>query len=114
MKRFASHYLYVPEYGLLKQWVVEMTDEGYASAFFSLTEEIESVEWFPGVIVLASEVNSNWEYLYKELTVAFNSTIKEMADMKSISHLKLSVYLLYPFDFISMQPVAGTQRKQLL
>lgn len=113
MKRFASHYLYVPKYGFLKQHVVETTDEGYASAIFLLTEEIESVEWFPGVIVLAPDAGNNLDHFYKELKVTFNQTITTMADMESISHLKLSVYLLYPFDFTSMQPVAGTRRKQL-
>ena len=35
--------------------LVEITDEGVVRGVFSLTEEIESVEWMPGVIVLLSE-----------------------------------------------------------
>lgn len=82
MKRFASHYLYVPDTGFLKQYVIEM-EEGCIVRFFPFTDEIESVEWMPGVIELVSEEE------------------------------KLYAYLLYPFDFTTMQPVAGTLRKQL-
>ncbi|MBC8594486.1 hypothetical protein H8744_14825 [Oscillospiraceae bacterium N12] len=82
MKRFASHYLYIPEKGYLKQFVIEMEEE-FVAKFFPLTEEIESVEWMPGVIELIPDRGS------------------------------FRAYLLYPFDFTSMQPVAETQRKQL-
>ena len=68
MKRFASHYLYAPDTGFLKQQVVE----------------IESVEWLPGVI--------------------------ELTQVKD----KFCAYLLFPFDFTMMQPVAETRRRQLL
>lgn len=83
MKRFASHYLYKPETGFLKQQVVEIEGE-FVVKFFPLTEEIESVEWMPGVIELVSVEGSFY------------------------------AYLLYPFDFTTMQPVAETLRKQLL
>ena len=52
MKRFASHYLFMPDVGFIKQQVVEITDEGVVRDTFPLTEEIDSVEWRPGVIVL--------------------------------------------------------------
>ena len=52
MKRFASHYLLIPGVGFVKQQVVEISDEGVAQNIFPLTEEVESVEWLPGVIVL--------------------------------------------------------------
>lgn len=52
MKRFASHYLLIPDIGFIKQQVVEINDEGIVQNIFPLTEEIESVEWMPGVIVL--------------------------------------------------------------
>ncbi|MBP6065128.1 hypothetical protein [Bacteroides sp.] len=84
MKRFASHYLFVPESGFLKQYVVELEEERVVR-FFPLTEEIESVEWMPGVIVLSKE---------------------KAEDL-------FSAFILYPFDFTTMQPVAETQRKQL-
>lgn len=80
MKRFASHYLYAPDTGFLKQQVVEMEGE-YVVRFFPLTEEIESVEWLPGVI--------------------------ELTQVKD----KFCAYLLFPFDFTMMQPVAETRRQ---
>ncbi len=55
MKRYSSHYLMIPAVGYIKQHVVEITDEGVVRGVFPLTEEIESVEWMPGVIVLLSE-----------------------------------------------------------
>ena len=55
MKRFASHYLLIPAVGFMKQQVVEITGEGIVRDVFPLTEEIESVEWMPGVIALLSE-----------------------------------------------------------
>lgn len=82
MKRFASHYLYLPNKGFMKQYVIEM-ERGYVVNFYPLTEEIESVEWMPGVIELAPQED------------------------------KLYAFILYPFDFKTMQPVAGTQRRQL-
>ena len=50
MKRFASHYLLIPDIGFIKQQVVEINDEGIVQNIFPLTEEIESVEWMPGEI----------------------------------------------------------------
>ncbi|EJX04835.1 hypothetical protein EVA_07056, partial [gut metagenome] len=44
------------------------------------------VEWYPGVIELVPEESGS----------------------------DLVAYLNYPFDFKAMQPVSGTQRKQLL
>ena len=77
MKRFASHYLFLPGYGYLKQYVVEV-DQGYAVRIFPLKEEVEDVEWLPGVIALFPEGPDG----------------------------ELASYLYYPFDFNAMQPVA--------
>ena len=55
MKRFASHYLLIPAVAFMKKQVVEITGEGIVRDVFPLTEEIESVEWMPGVIALLSE-----------------------------------------------------------
>lgn len=40
MKRFASHFLFLPAYGYLKQYAVE-TEEGVVVRLFPLTEEME-------------------------------------------------------------------------
>ena len=52
MKRYASHFLFLPGHGCLKQYVVEMDEGQGASRVFPLTEEVENTEWLPGVIVL--------------------------------------------------------------
>ena len=51
MKRYASHFLFLPEYGYLRRQVVE-TEEGTIVRIFPLTEEVENTEWLPGVILL--------------------------------------------------------------
>lgn len=114
MKRYASHYLYVPGIGFLKQYVVEL-HEGKVVNLFPLTEEIESVEWMPGVIVLSTEqdIDSN----VKELNASgkCSTLLHSISSMVETDILasRLIPYLLYPFDFTVMQPVAGTRRKQL-
>ncbi len=46
---YASHYVYVPGQGFLKQQVVEV-DEGRVAGFFALEGERPSIEWLPGVL----------------------------------------------------------------
>lgn len=126
MKRFASHYLLIPAVGYMKQQVVEITDEGVVRGVFPLTEEIESVEWMPGVIVLLSESQmeeiKHWDD-FKNIPVfqinlpsvsnqssqCFNEYLQE-AEKKGEA---LFPYLFYPFDFTSMQPVDGTRHRLL-
>ena len=129
MKRFASHYLLIPAVGYMKQQVVEITDEGVVRGVFPLTEEIESVEWMPGVIVLLSESQmegiKNTGMILKNIPVfqinlpsasvshqssqCFNEYLQE-AEKKGEA---LFPYLFYPFDFTSMQPVDGTRHRLL-
>lgn len=114
MKRYASHYIYVPGIGFLKQYVVEL-NEGQVVNLFPLTEEIESVEWMPGVIVLstAQDIDRNVKELNasgKCSTLLYSvSSVLETDILAS----RFTPYLLYPFDFTAMQPVGGTQRRQL-
>lgn len=127
MKRFASHYLLIPAVGYMKQQVVEITDEGVVRGVFSLTEEIESVEWMPGVIVLLSESQmeeiKNTGMILKNIPVfqinpsnilnqssrCFEESLKELKEKGEV----LFPILFYPFDFISMQPVDGTRHRLL-
>ena len=103
MKRFAAHYLWSQQTGLQKQYVVEIS-EGFALKTFPLTEEIESVEWHPGLIVLSPE---------REISL---ETLKLMMQLPQISDEPQPLYahLFYPFGFTLMQPVAGTQHRLLL
>ena len=127
MKRFASHYLLIPAVGYMKQQVVEITDEGVVRGVFSLTEEIESVEWMPGVIVLLPadqlEEIKNTGMILKNIPVfqinpsnilnqssrCFEESLKELKEKGEV----LFPVLFYPFDFISMQPVDGTRHRLL-
>ena len=52
MKRYASHFLFLPGHGYLKQYVVEIGEGQCVSRIFPLTEEVENTEWLPGVIAL--------------------------------------------------------------
>ena len=70
MKRFAAHYLLLPDVGFIRQQVVEIADEGYARDIFPLTEEIESVEWMPGLIALLPDNEiKNTEMFSKNISV---------------------------------------------
>ena len=124
MKRFAAHYLLLPDVGFIRQQVVEITDEGYARDIFPLTEEIESVEWMPGLIALLPDNEiKNTEMFEKNIPVfqinlpsvsnqssqCFNEYLQE-AEKKGEA---LFPYLFYPFDFTSMQPVDGTRHRLL-
>ena len=126
MKRFAAHYLLLPDVGFIRQQVVEIADEGYARDIFPLTEEIESVEWMPGLIALLPDNEiKNTEMFEKNIPVfqinlpsasvshqssqCFNEYLQE-AEKKGEA---LFPYLFYPFDFTSMQPVDGTRHRLL-
>ena len=127
MKRFASHYLFMTDVGFIKQQVVEITDEGVVRDTFPLTEEIESVEWMPGVIVLLPadqlEEIKNTGMILKNIPVfQFNFPIvsdqtsqcfKEALAASEKRGEVLFPYLFYPFDFTSMQPVDGTRHRLL-
>ena len=113
--------------GFIKQQVVEITDEGVVRDTFPLTEEIESVEWMPGVIVLLPadqlEEIKNTGMILKNIPVfqinpsnilnqssrCFEESLKELKEKGEV----LFPVLFYPFDFISMQPVDGTRHRLL-
>lgn len=127
MKRFASHYLLMPDVGFMKQQVVEINDEGVAQGIFPLTEEIESVEWMPGVIVLLSArqmekikntgmILKNISVFQSNLPIVSNQSSQYSSELLNASKRggeALLPYLFYPFDFISMQPVDGTRHRLL-
>ena len=117
----------MPDVGFIKQQVVEITDEGVVRDTFPLTEETESVEWMPGVIVLLPadqlEEIKNTGMILKNIPVfqinpsnilnqssrCFEESLKELKEKGEV----LFPVLFYPFDFISMQPVDGTRHRLL-
>jgi hypothetical protein len=127
MKHFASHYLFLPEVGFIRQQVVEVTAEGTVRAIFPLTEEVESVEWMPGVIALLSAAQvedlKNTGMVFKTIPV-FQINHPVVLNQSPLCFKKtfngfcgsgeaLFPVLFYPFDFISMQPVGGTRHRLL-
>lgn len=127
MKRYASHFLFLPEIGFLKQQVIEVVD-GEVVHIFPLTEEIESVEWLPGVIALFSKtVCACWKKTsessekYSDLFQKESTVFQKSSDILELFPHKLSEslfvgsvpYLFYPFNFIEMQPVCETRHRQL-
>ena len=104
MKRFASHYVYTPSFGFLKQHVVEINDEGYVVSLYRLEEEIESIIWTPGVIRLVpSDCLPEQALIFEKPEIRTNSV-----DSKNIDSLKLSAVRLYPFNFVEMKSTADT------
>lgn len=109
MKRYASHFLFLPEYGYLKQSVVE-TQNGVAVCIFPLTEEIEDVEWLPGAIALLPNPENS---TIKELLQSFSGNLLKTCP-SSFNWNSRVVPIYFPcFDIKTMQPVSGTRHKQL-
>lgn len=102
MKRYAAHYMWSENSGFQKQQVVEMKGEE-VYRIFPLSEEIESVEWFPGVIVLTTK---------KGLTLEEVKQVLRKPEEANSTH-PLYAYLMYPFNFILMQPADETRHRQL-
>jgi hypothetical protein len=110
MKRYVSHFLLLPPYGYLKKCVVE-TEHEFVVRLFPFNEEIESTEWLSGLIVLFPKHNI-LDHLFRE-KVPFLEKIPLEFSEGHIPLLFFHAYLFSPFDFTLMQPVCGTQRKQL-
>lgn len=104
MKRFASHFLFLPGYGYLKQYAIEVEEE-CVTRIFPLTEEVENTEWLPGVIALLRNPESLLNFDDKQITAVPQSIEEELPS--------LIPYLFSPFDFTTMQPAAGTRHRQL-
>ncbi|WP_321331471.1 hypothetical protein [uncultured Bacteroides sp.] len=117
MKRFASHYLLLPGYGLLKQYVIE-TEGEYVIRVFSLSEESECVQWMPGVTFLFPKQEG--ELFRKQPALLLNDVFSlplnnfrldavptDLANELVVR--KLSAYRLYPFDFKTMLPDERTK-----
>ena len=125
MKRFASHFLFLPAYGYLKQYAVE-TEEGSVVRIFPLTEEIENVEWLQDELkeldTNSPLVNAPQNYSKTSAEFYYNSTrilVKFpqnllMALPPSIEgRCQLLPVYFSNFDITTMLPVAGTRHRLL-
>ena len=106
MKRFASHYLLIPDVGFVKQQVVEISDEGVAQNIFPLTEEIKNT----GMVAKNIPV---FQQNLPVLIAASSCTLNDFLDTSRKNGEVLFPYLFYPFDFTSMRPVDGTRHRLL-
>jgi hypothetical protein len=101
IKRYASHFLLLPEYGFLKQCAVEIGKERDVLRIFPLLEELETVEWHPGVILLLQKEEDK-----NRITQLFQNRYPLLSGIPTIYQtnipIKQFVYLLYPFDFKRM------------
>ena len=96
MKRFAAHYLFVPGSGFLKQYAIEI-EGGYICHIFPFSEEIESVEWFPGVILLTPQEESDINTLFN-----FTNIEKQSIYIPKVTiDMKWRAFFFYPFYFFS-------------
>lgn len=118
MKRFASHYLLIPAVGFMKRQVIEVSNEGTIQRAFPLKEEMESVEWLPGVIALLTESQivelENNEVMRSPITSlhGYSSSPKKRGDTYVFKE-ELFPCLFYPFDFMTMRPVGETRHRLL-
>ena len=116
MKRYASHYLLLPSVGVVKQYVIELLPDGSICRTFPLLEEIESAEWLPGIIVLLTAGEAEFLLSQKELfnvSSVSDDCFSDALQAMICNGTHLFPYWFYPFDFISMQPVAETRHRLL-
>lgn len=133
MKRYASHFLFLPGYGYYKQYVIE-TEDGCVVRMFPLTEEIENVEWLPGAIILLNEEElkelnkkstdissqKNCSKIPEELLmnseriiVKFRKNLLTILPPSIDGALRLYPVYFSKFDISTLLPVAGTPHKLL-
>lgn len=89
----------------MKQHTVEITPAGSINRIFPLIDEMASVEWFPGVLVLSFESFLN-ENLFNT-----NVILKELPEnfISEIAGKSISFFRAYPFDFVNLKPTPDTQ-----
>lgn len=116
MRRYASHLIYLPDAGCLRQMVVEMEGE-FVVQIYPLTEEVADTSWLPGVIILPAS---------EDEVVHFNS-LRQMATTPSVTLPESEVLVHYNilvkgrraaycahFNFTSFQPADETPHIQWL
>lgn len=118
MKRFASHYLFLPEYGFLKQYIVDIDNAGVITCIAPLVHEQEAVSWLPGLISFIPK-----GIIEDEIPLFITHSIRKSPIL--LEHIPLSSLLLedylngkatiwaYPFSFADMQPFVHTKYRKV-
>ncbi|KAA6350561.1 hypothetical protein EZS27_002044 [termite gut metagenome] len=112
IKRYASHYLLLPEYGFLKQCAVEMKKGRGVLCIFLLSEEMENVEWYPGIILL-TEKEEDRNGIIRLFQIRYNLLNEIPGAFQTKSCIERIAYLLYPFDFDRMTIIGTTEIRKL-
>ena len=107
MIRYASHYLFLPGHGFLRRYVVQMCG-GRVEALFPLSDEIENTVWQPGVIALVEDGADAASLSFAPKDVRADVSAGVLSRLP-----RLVPVLWFPFDFIKMEPVAGTRHRPL-
>ena len=106
MKRFASHFLFLPAYGYLKQYAVE-TEEGSVVRIFPLTEEIENAPQN------YSKTSAEFYYNSTRILVKFPQNLLMALPPSIEGRCQLLPVYFSNFDITTMLPVAGTRHRLL-
>lgn len=107
--RYSSHLLFLPKYGYLKQYVVEM-EEGCVKNIFPLTHEVEDTQWLPGILIVFPTLDINHEF---EHTLSFKA-IDVLPPLMLESCRGQYLFWASSFDSSKMQFVAGIRHRRLL
>ena len=110
IKRFASHFIFLPGHGYLKQYVVGV-EEGQVVSAFSLTDS-----WHTHRICNANPKNKeDISEGYSGIFQKSNEVLQELPEVfcQETFPSGINAYLLYPFDFTTMLPVGGTRHRLL-
>lgn len=105
MKRVASHYIYVPEEGYLRQTAIEM-EQGRVVRLFPLEGEPEDTLWLPGVVALVTSEMLPLSFCSGPVCSFSVDLSRRMVGRKALYYSA--------FDFNCWQPAYGTLHTQLL
>lgn len=111
MKRFSSHYLFIPGSGFYKHSAFEWAD-GIITGIFPLLSEMENISWLPGVIALMPAG-------FPEVTLEYMTVLMEKyPDIHTcipdgILDREMIPYTISSFDFDTMLPRAGARLRKI-
>ena len=116
MRRFASHLIYLPDVGSLRQMVVEM-EGSIVVQLFPLTEEIADTSWLPGIIILPPSEDEAFHFdLLRQMAASQSVTFPQeqlLAHYNFLAKGRRAAYCAH-FNFTLYQPADETPHIQWL
>lgn len=106
VKRFSSHYIFLPPSHIFKLNYLEINDKGQINCIQKLNHEISNTAFFNGILIISKEeLNTNLliEYLQKEKKKNPDNSVFDLLEEQNFSELKKedSVFL-YILDGINL------------